>query len=286
MVAIVNGRLDESLLERVPGGQMEMLAARSWNRVRAEAIGHGHLLMPTSSVDTYRPYSVQERIFRQRYQTTYIQFAPGRVDRRIWNGTAYYRRPGTAAAAVPGTSNHGIGRAIDVANMGGFGSPKYKVVQLVATKHGWNNKAGMKIDEPWHWEYVPENDTHPAPDLPEIEDDMTPEQDNLLRHVAALLEQTPYRAAQQVMNWPVSRVAGSPTTLLQDLADTGTVARAVYAAVDPDGNGALEFPKADPQELAAAIAPLIPRLARDLSDADLKAIGKALADEHHRRLAE
>ena len=62
-------------------------------------------------------------------------------------------------AAVPGTSNHGWGLAIDVG--GGaqdFGTAPHLWLRENAPKFGWDNPAWARIGgskpEPWHWEYT------------------------------------------------------------------------------------------------------------------------------------
>lgn len=62
-------------------------------------------------------------------------------------------------AAVPGTSNHGWGLAIDVG--GGaqdYGTSQYLWLRENAPKFGWDNPAWARIGgskpEPWHWEYT------------------------------------------------------------------------------------------------------------------------------------
>jgi len=62
-------------------------------------------------------------------------------------------------AAVPGTSNHGWGLAIDVG--GGaqdYGTSQYLWLLQNAPKFGWGNPAWARVGgskpEPWHWEYT------------------------------------------------------------------------------------------------------------------------------------
>lgn len=64
-----------------------------------------------------------------------------------------------ALAAVPGTSNHGWGLAVDLC--GGaqsFGTPEYAWLAQNAGVFGWSNppwaRPGRGREEPWHWEYV------------------------------------------------------------------------------------------------------------------------------------
>jgi hypothetical protein len=164
-VATLSGMLDLTLLAPVPGGQLRKDAAASWLRLREAA---GVAFVPTSTVDTYRPYATQERIFLDRYVPWFTYYNPllGLVDRRVWNGVPYWRKAGSAAAAVPGTSNHGWGLAIDVTGLGGFAGSNYKTLAKFAPAHGWDNVNGRRVDEAWHWEYVPANDRHTAAPVP------------------------------------------------------------------------------------------------------------------------
>lgn len=70
--------------------------------------------------------------------------------------SVYARKPGLAA--VPGTSNHGWARALDLV-VGGYGSTDYLWLRENAPRFGWDNPEwargqGSK-DEPWHWEFTP-----------------------------------------------------------------------------------------------------------------------------------
>jgi LAS superfamily LD-carboxypeptidase LdcB len=78
--------------------------------------------------DSYRSYSEQLRVFRQR----------------------------PSLAAVPGTSNHGWGLAVDL----GCGvqysrSAQYRWMVENAARFGWVHPAWAFHDpfEPWHWEF-------------------------------------------------------------------------------------------------------------------------------------
>ena len=84
-------------------------AARAWRALTDAALAAGHTLKATSLFDSYRPFDVQEHIFRQRYTRNLLRGRPSRV----WQGKRWFQRPGTAVAAAPGTSNHGFGLAVD-----------------------------------------------------------------------------------------------------------------------------------------------------------------------------
>ncbi|TDE19228.1 D-alanyl-D-alanine carboxypeptidase family protein [Actinomadura sp. 6K520] len=71
----------------------------------------------------------------------------------------YARRPGFAA--VPGTSNHGKGQALDLC--GGIqssGSIQFNWMEANAEKYGWYHPAWAYSNpfEPWHWEFGTEGD--------------------------------------------------------------------------------------------------------------------------------
>ncbi len=62
-------------------------------------------------------------------------------------------------AAVPGTSNHGWGVALDLCDgVQVFGSPQHEWLKLHAMAYGWFHpswaQAGGSKPEPWHWEYA------------------------------------------------------------------------------------------------------------------------------------
>lgn len=147
-----NGRLPDSILEDIPGKNGEPTirllkdtAARSWKAMAAHALRDGIFLSSTSLMDSYRPYEVQVRIFKQRYSLVRIV---GRST-RVWNGRTYWQRPYTAAAAVPGTSNHGDAIAVDNKNTT---KPAISWLLVHAEDYGWS----WELDsEKWHIRYFP-----------------------------------------------------------------------------------------------------------------------------------
>ncbi|MBK7862440.1 MAG: peptidoglycan-binding protein [Archangiaceae bacterium] len=58
-----------------------------------------------------------------------------------------------ATAAPPGYSNHQNGIAMDVGNVGAFGSSAYNWLARNASRFGFNNVEGRGVGEPWHWVY-------------------------------------------------------------------------------------------------------------------------------------
>jgi len=62
-------------------------------------------------------------------------------------------------AAVPGTSNHGWGVAVDLCDgVQVFGSPQHEWLKRHAMAYGWFHpswaQAGGSKPEPWHWEFA------------------------------------------------------------------------------------------------------------------------------------
>ena len=69
----------------------------------------------------------------------------------------YGRKPDLAA--VPGTSNHGLGVAVDLCGgVQSFGTPAYRWMKANAPRYGWVHPSwaepGGSRPEPWHWEFV------------------------------------------------------------------------------------------------------------------------------------
>lgn len=65
-------------------------------------------------------------------------------------------------AAVPGTSIHGWGKAVDFANLE-FGTPAYRWLEANGWIYGWNHpgwaEPGRSSAEAWHWEWVGDGGT-------------------------------------------------------------------------------------------------------------------------------
>ncbi|MGW5052469.1 D-alanyl-D-alanine carboxypeptidase family protein [Actinokineospora sp. NPDC004072] len=86
---------------------------------------------PVCITDSYRAFAAQVRLYAEK----------------------------PALAAVPGTSNHGWGLAVDLCGgIESFGTPQYRWMAANAGLFGWSNpawaQAGRGREEPWHWEYT------------------------------------------------------------------------------------------------------------------------------------
>lgn len=158
-----NGKLSSSLLKAVNPNlswQMHHLAARAWEALRVAAWAAGVQL--SVSGNPYRSYDQQVSLFNQRYTSTYSSTVNTLDDKRVWNGVTYYKRIGVAAVAVPGTSNHGWGLAVDTAiDADGDLAFEYPPKSLNTTAINWLLANAAKYgfswelqSEPWHIRYV------------------------------------------------------------------------------------------------------------------------------------
>lgn len=176
-----NGSVPKSLLAPLDGenyGRAELRrdAAESWNRARAEVKAKTGITLTVRGWN--RSLAEQEQFFFERYRRQ----ASGGIDARWYKGVRYARFTG-APAAIPGTSNHGWGTTVDVNDFGAYGTrgnARRDKAMPILRQHGWTDDEGQSIAEPWHLEYVPAKDTHPAPPQ---EDDMTPTE---TRHLAEI----------------------------------------------------------------------------------------------------
>jgi LAS superfamily LD-carboxypeptidase LdcB len=157
-----NGKLPAEILGNIgPYGQMHHLAANAWEAMRAHAAKDGITL---AHVGDYRPYDKQYALFMQRYVKG--DSGDSRRITRKFQGAVWMLKPKMAQAAVPGTSNHGWGLAIDSAlKVNG------KVVSISSNARGkTHHKTGVDwlLDyadsygfswelqsEPWHLRYYP-----------------------------------------------------------------------------------------------------------------------------------
>lgn len=151
-------------LATAPGQRLRPDAAAAWDTAAVGA--QAALGFAPTLTDSFRPFDVQERIFRERYRQGNHVGQPGfTTDVRSWIGEPWTRLRGQAAAAVPGTSNHGGGVAVD-AGFSSFTDPRRAAFLDLAGRHGWTDDEGRAVDEPWHLRYDPANDGQPTVPLP------------------------------------------------------------------------------------------------------------------------
>lgn len=167
-----SGKLNASLLVPIgPSGQLHHDAARSYKTIFYLCAQIG-LPLTYSYGGTYRTYDQQVTLFNQRYQTPPV---PGAAT-KTWNGVVYSIRPGMSMAAVPGTSNHGWGIAVDFAYGSGpdkaldiANHPQWPAFKQIALDCGWSWEA---TSEPWHLRLVV--GSHPTQTVLDAEAAMNP----------------------------------------------------------------------------------------------------------------
>jgi len=126
------------------GGKLHHCAADAWESMVAAALIDGIKLKPTSLGDLYRTYEGQLAGFKSRYVLTPIEGQSSRT----FEGKKWYLRKGMAPMAAPGTSNHNLGIAVDVANANGV---VLKWLEANALEFGFSWEI---LSEPWHLRYV------------------------------------------------------------------------------------------------------------------------------------
>jgi|GEM_PF-6286841 len=145
MTAATNGALPAALLATTTGGKrLSIPAAASYERLCATFQARfGIPLRFNAGWTGYRDLAAQQLLFAQL---------------------------GYPRAAVPGTSNHGLGVAADLALT--YGSVQWQWMNTTGRTHGWRplNERNLAF-EPWHWQYSLALDQH-AQDTTTQEDDM------------------------------------------------------------------------------------------------------------------
>ena len=130
--AVANGFLPRTALCPLAGAAAEALradAAAAFDRLSAASLAErGTRLCVT---DSYRSYARQVDVFA--------------------------RKP--SLAAVPGTSRHGYGLALDLGcGVESFGTEAYRWMKANGPRFGWVHPSwaepGGSMPEPWHWEHV------------------------------------------------------------------------------------------------------------------------------------
>ena len=149
-----NGQLPASDLAYIPGTSERVLASLLAQTVALRAAFAHRFGRALTVTDAYRTLAEQVAIFLARYTTSYA--ASAKIDRRVWNGRTWWRKPGFASAATPGTSVHGWARAIDFGSgVNILGSPEQKWMVANAPRFGWywpTLYRSAPYLEPWHYE--------------------------------------------------------------------------------------------------------------------------------------
>lgn len=149
-----NGKLPDADLGTIPGTTARVLVALVTQTAALRAAFHARFGKALTITSAYRTYAEQETLFRARYTWNYL--ASAKIDRRWWAGRYWWRKPGYASAATPGTSNHGLGQAIDWGSrVNVLGSDEQKWMVANAPRFGWvwpTLYRSAPYLEPWHFE--------------------------------------------------------------------------------------------------------------------------------------
>lgn len=260
LVGVPNGSLPLSLLTPCgvnsgypPFGVLPMhhLASRAMKAMLASIVATlpGHDIRGTSALRSYASQvvafdgtnpasrtSTNGRYIPQEGWAAYVSSGGKFVetDVKSWQGKSWKRRAGTAMAAVPGTSNHGLGLAIDFSEEydGNPLTAEGITVELTkwlianAVRFGYSAEAQS---EDWHWRYFT-GDNLPQAVL-EYESGHTPP--------PSYDEDMPtlYRDSRF---WNVFLVNGDVTTIGPALNDS-LIARGVVQVVDTHDQSLFSF---------------------------------------------
>lgn len=127
-----------------PGRALRPDAAAAYDRARAAG-------MPAGGINSaWRDPATQVRLFLERYKVQLVGSGPF-GDVRWYKGKRYVRHSNAGMVAVPGTSKHEVGVALDLSTT----SAAHAWMLKHGARHGWKRTIAA---EPWHWEYDPARD--------------------------------------------------------------------------------------------------------------------------------
>jgi hypothetical protein len=119
-----NGQLPASDLAPIAQGELRRDAAAAWNAMNVKARAIGIELLPTGSMSSYRTYDEQVYLYG-----VYLDGGP--------------------LAAIPGTSNHGWGLAVDVAT-----EAMRAMIDDIGRPFGWAKEWSDAPGEWWHLKWL------------------------------------------------------------------------------------------------------------------------------------
>lgn len=257
-----------------PGFYLEPDAAKAWDRACAEFGKQVLLSGALRSIETQVKLFDGEKFPNQTPQ--YGRYARGNragqrgfttdvrgreADGSLYRGSWWTRKAGTAAAAVPGTSNHGSGRAVDVKTSRSAGDPAYPVAVVwnswndadrreflrVAAKHGWADDEGRQVNEVWHLTYYPERDRHrgekpkktliPTQEEPDMDATQAKQLSEVHKDTGEI--ETIVRQLRTKVDRSEARIVALTATVEAMAANIGADAQAITAAVSKSVDRAL-----------------------------------------------
>lgn len=122
-----------------PNRKLSVSAGGSYFRMRKAGLPKGGIN------SAYRSTASQDLIFRSRYRRVSYKTS-------IWYDGSYWVHVSGLPVAVPGTSDHNKGNAIDVTVY----SPQFNWLVVNGGYHGWARP--LPVSDPVHWVYTRAND--------------------------------------------------------------------------------------------------------------------------------
>lgn len=155
----LNGRIPADKLKRVHcGGYLYVDAARAWLAMVRAAAQDGLFLSLNQPFQAYRKIETQIAVFKKRFVpvTKQEELRDGAI-RVEYDGKIWQLNPGTVYAAIPGTSSHCYGLAVDIQNIGNSRVKAW--IDKNAESFGFVKEYSF---EPWHYTYVKGREGIPA----------------------------------------------------------------------------------------------------------------------------
>jgi len=257
-VTPTNGAISDTLLvpaaHAAAAGRLRSGTASRWATICAQVAARYGWTPAIIAGGAYRPLADQVAIFTARYSPAPTGAGPF-GDVRAWAGTRYVRTSG-APAAVPGTSNHGWGTAVDVDGLAAFDTPTYAQLAAVAVPLGFTNTEGRAIGEPWHWvdQLDPDNPPTPPEDTMSWNQEMpngdhNPDGSDVVEPAWTLLHDVRVMAGQAL-----AAIATIPVAVWSKQIDNGGTAEARLAAVQSLAEQHTAGGTVDVEALAASLA--------------------------------
>ena len=154
-----NGKVPADKLKRIHcGGHLYIDAARSWLAMIRAAAQDNIFLSLNTPFNAYRGIEKQIKAFQNRFVSIDNQDDfPDNAIRVEFEDKIWQLKPDEAYAAIPGTSSHGYGLAVDIANIGN------KAVKAWLDKNAASFGFFKEYDfEPWHFTYIKSREGIPA----------------------------------------------------------------------------------------------------------------------------
>ncbi len=153
-----NGRMPADKLKKIHcGGLLYIDAARAWLAMVRAAAQDKVFLNVNAPFKTYRKFDSQVAVFKKRFAPAAQNTFSDDAIRVEFEGAIWQLKPEFAYAAIPGTSSHGYGLAVDIGNTG-----KRDVKDWLAKNAEQFGFVKEYDFETWHFTYVKSREGIPA----------------------------------------------------------------------------------------------------------------------------